>query len=89
MLSTSSEPATEGAAIDPVCGMTVQTATAKHMHEDAGTTYYFCSARCKSRFAEDPVRFLDPSRKAAADSFRFTRTTPAQTLSSDTEAAER
>ena len=67
MLSTSSEPATEGAAIDPVCGMTVQTATAKHMHEDAGTTYYFCSARCKSRFAEDPVRFLDPSRKAVAD----------------------
>ncbi|HQX85976.1 MAG TPA: YHS domain-containing protein, partial [Aestuariivirga sp.] len=30
--------------IDPVCGMTVDPATAKHKAEHQGQSYYFCSA---------------------------------------------
>ncbi len=55
-----------GTAIDPVCGMTVEIATAKHTHEHEGATYYFCNPRCKTRFEADPVRFIDPEAKAHA-----------------------
>jgi Cu+-exporting ATPase len=55
-----------GTAIDPVCNMTVVIATAKHIHEHAGTTYYFCNPRCKERFAADPARYLDADAKAKA-----------------------
>ncbi len=43
---------------DPVCGMKVNTATAAGMHEHAGTTRYFCSPRCREKFAADPESFL-------------------------------
>jgi uncharacterized protein len=41
---------------DPVCGMTVDSATATEKVEYAGATYYFCSAGCRSAFAKDPAR---------------------------------
>ncbi len=63
----SAKPAPDGGAIDPVCGMAVEIATAKHVHTHAGTTYYFCAASCRTRFAADPVRYLDPDAKARAD----------------------
>jgi P-type Cu+ transporter len=50
-------------AKDPVCGMDVDPATAKHKAEHAGDTYYFCSAGCKKAFENDPARFLDPNHK--------------------------
>ena len=56
-------PATP-AAIDPVCGMTVDPATAKHSHAHDGTTYYFCSARCREKFAADPAGYLAPTEAA-------------------------
>jgi YHS domain-containing protein len=34
---------------DPVCGMTVDTATALHVVRD-GKTSYFCSERCRRMF---------------------------------------
>jgi xanthine dehydrogenase accessory factor len=40
----------EPEAIDPICGMTVTIATAKHRAEVDGTTYYFCNARCREKF---------------------------------------
>ena len=55
-----------GTAIDPVCGMSVVMATAKHTHDHGGTTYYFCNPRCKERFAAEPARYLDPQAKAKA-----------------------
>ena len=55
-----------GTAIDPVCNMTVVIATAKHIHQHAGSTYYFCNPRCKERFAADPARYLDAEAKAKA-----------------------
>ena len=47
------------AETDPVCGMTVDPATAKHRFDHAGETYHFCSARCAERFAQDPAQYLD------------------------------
>ncbi len=46
---------------DPVCGMTVDPATAKHQHELGETKYYFCSAGCKAKFASNPDRYLNPA----------------------------
>lgn len=34
---------------DPVCGMTVDQATAIHA-ERGGNTFYFCSERCRTKF---------------------------------------
>jgi xanthine dehydrogenase accessory factor len=39
-------------AIDPICGMSVSIATAKHTLEVDGETYYFCCPHCKARFAK-------------------------------------
>ena len=46
---------------DPVCGMTVEPASAAGSHTHAGQTYYFCSKHCLERFAADPARFLAPA----------------------------
>ncbi len=45
-------------AIDPVCGMTVDVATAMHRTEHAGGTMYFCGAGCKAAFEADPKRYV-------------------------------
>ncbi len=55
----SGQPPT-AAAKDPVCGMTVDIATAKHTKEYAGATYYFCSAGCRTKFSNEPDRYLNP-----------------------------
>ena len=41
---------------DPVCGMAV-TPKSFHSLEHAGQRVYFCSARCKERFAANPTQF--------------------------------
>lgn len=45
-------------AIDPVCGMTVDTATAAGRSSYHGETFYFCGLGCKRAFDKDPGRFL-------------------------------
>ncbi|HET7063108.1 MAG TPA: heavy metal translocating P-type ATPase [Rudaea sp.] len=45
-------------ARDPVCGMTVDAATAKYHAPFGGLTHHFCSANCKSKFEADPVRYV-------------------------------
>lgn len=50
-------------AKDMVCGMNVEESSAKHTLEHQGKTYYFCAAGCKSAFAEDPGKYLEPSHK--------------------------
>lgn len=44
--------------LDPVCGMTVDRAHARHLAEHAGTIYAFCSVGCRSRFVRDPAGVL-------------------------------
>ena len=39
---------------DPVCGMTVDAATAGHRREHDGRTFYFCSAGCARKFETAP-----------------------------------
>jgi Cu+-exporting ATPase len=46
--------------IDPVCGMTVDPATAKWSYEHAGTQYYFCSPVCREKLSADPAKYLAP-----------------------------
>jgi P-type Cu+ transporter len=53
-------------AIDPVCGMSVDPASAKHKAGHAGTTCYFCSAGCRDKFVAEPARFLAASTQAAS-----------------------
>lgn len=36
-------------AKDPICGMTVDTATGLHVDRD-GETFYFCSEHCREKF---------------------------------------
>ena len=57
-----SEPAKS--AIDPVCGMTVDPHTAKHVGEHEGRTYYFCCGGCRSKFLADPMKYLSPQEAA-------------------------
>ena len=45
-------------AKDPVCGMDVDTSTAKHTAQFEGTTYYFCAPGCKKSFEAEPGRYL-------------------------------
>ena len=53
------EPATVAAtAIDPVCGMSVDTATAEYRSEYKGQAYYFCCAGCQHSFDKIPEQFL-------------------------------
>jgi hypothetical protein len=47
-----------GQAVDPVCGMTVDPATAAAHASYAGQTYHFCNAGCAQRFRADPLAFL-------------------------------
>ncbi|HEY6079498.1 MAG TPA: heavy metal translocating P-type ATPase [Polyangiaceae bacterium] len=49
-------------AKDPVCGMSVDPATARGgSFEHAGHSYYFCNPRCRERFAAEPERYLSPA----------------------------
>ena len=54
-------PVVTGAtAIDPVCGMTVQPATAADSYEYQGKTYYFCATSCLTKFRAEPIHYLTP-----------------------------
>ncbi|MCC6977774.1 MAG: heavy metal translocating P-type ATPase [Candidatus Melainabacteria bacterium] len=49
--------------IDPVCGMSVEPASAAAEHTHGGKKYYFCAVRCRERFQADPQKFLDPDKR--------------------------
>jgi xanthine dehydrogenase accessory factor len=44
-------------AIDPICGMSVAIATARHRAEHAGREYLFCCAGCREKFLAAPERY--------------------------------
>ena len=50
--------AVETTARDPVCGMSVEPAGARHTARHRGQTFYFCCARCRERFTAAPEEFL-------------------------------
>ncbi|WP_426530366.1 heavy metal translocating P-type ATPase [Bradyrhizobium sp. McL0615] len=51
---------------DPVCGMTVDPTTSKHRFDYRGETYHFCSSGCRTKFAADPVSYLEKDSKPKA-----------------------
>ncbi|MDT3382140.1 heavy metal translocating P-type ATPase [Labrys neptuniae] len=51
---------------DPVCGMDVDPATAKHSIQHEGHPYYFCSAGCKAKFEAEPGRYLGGRKPAVS-----------------------
>lgn len=55
------KPAPVGEALDPVCGMTVEIASAKYMSEYEDRIYYFCAAGCKLAFDKAPAGFVHPA----------------------------
>jgi xanthine dehydrogenase accessory factor len=63
-MPTTPEMATEtasGTAIDPVCLMDVDIATARYTYDYEGKTYYFCAPGCKLAFRRNPEEYLHPT----------------------------
>lgn len=60
------EHANEHTVKDPVCGMTVDPHSAEYRSQHAGKPWYFCSARCQTRFEENPEKYLG-ERQASAE----------------------
>jgi Cu+-exporting ATPase len=61
------EAESSGKAWDPVCGMSVDPATAKNHATHAGQGYFFCSAGCRTKFVADPERYLSPAPPKPAE----------------------
>lgn len=47
--------------LDPVCGMTVDRADARHLAEHEGVVYAFCSIGCRTRFIREPTAYVGAS----------------------------
>lgn len=47
--------------LDPVCGMTVDRAHARHLAEHDGIVYAFCSIGCRTSFIREPTAYLPAS----------------------------
>jgi len=61
-------PAPDPAALkDPVCGMTVNPKS-PHRAEYEGRPYYFCSAKCQTRFTAEPGRYAHPAPPTPSES---------------------
>src|SRR6266852_1415477 len=78
MMDNSAKSAT--AEKDPVCGMTVDPATAKHKFEHDGKAYYFCCAHCLEKFRADPISYLS-ARTASASGMHSGMHAHAQVIS--------
>ena len=44
---------------DPVCGMEVEKDTAQGPVEHMGKVFYFCSAGCKEKFENEPMKYMN------------------------------
>jgi P-type Cu+ transporter len=67
-LGTSGTPSAANKVKDPVCGMDVNTTTAKYQFDNAGKTYHFCSAGCREKFRAQPEHYLSPKPRSDAHS---------------------
>lgn len=47
---------------DPVCGMMIDEKTAAGKSDYQGQTYYFCAPICKTRFDENPQKYLNKDK---------------------------
>ncbi len=58
-------PAGSAPETDPVCGMSVDPATAQWKTGHNGKTFYFCSASCRTKFIANPGKYLAQDTSAA------------------------
>ncbi len=58
-----------GIAVDPICHMEVDIATAAYFSDYEGDRYYFCCAGCKATFEKDPDRYTVASTPSGSVSF--------------------
>jgi Cu+-exporting ATPase len=56
-VDTDRDAPTDATAIDPVCGMTINSADAAATEIRAGEIYHFCSTACHDTFTADPARY--------------------------------
>jgi xanthine dehydrogenase accessory factor len=54
-------------AMDPICHMQVDIASANYVSEYDGARYYFCCAGCKGKFDANPAAYSGQSEVRAAD----------------------
>jgi YHS domain-containing protein len=59
--STQGAPAVSDPVTDPVCGMKLQSATAKTSAYQ-GQVYYFCSLNCREKFEAAPQTYTTAAR---------------------------
>jgi Cu+-exporting ATPase len=63
---------------DPVCGMSVNPATAKYAWNYENKDYYFCAASCLEKFKSDPKRYLErPDNVSSGQAFDVALIRPA------------
>ncbi len=55
---TRTDPRDPNVATDPVCGMRVDTRTARHVLNYKGQTFWFCREGCQQTFEQNPARYL-------------------------------
>lgn len=60
-MAVAAPPDEQMVLIDPVCGMTVDAGSTRHIAEHDGTIYAFCSAGCRTAFRKDPAAYLKAS----------------------------
>lgn len=56
-LTPADTPGVPTSATDPVCGMEVEIATARHTADLEGVVYYFCCSACRSSFLKEPSKY--------------------------------
>lgn len=65
--SAQSTPAAKPESVlDPVCGMTIDPATAAATSEHGGRTIYFCARHCKTKFDANPAAYIGSEKPAEA-----------------------
>ena len=62
------QAADSASSTDPVCGMQIDPATAKHRVPYENAEYCFCSAACADRFSDDPTHYLNKPDGPTGDS---------------------
>src|SRR2546425_13250851 len=73
-------PAKSATAVkDPVCGMTVDPASARYRLEHAGKTHYFCSNHCVEKFKADSEKYLNQPAQFGSPSLVMLGGQPAST----------
>lgn len=61
-MAVAAPPEDQMVLLDPVCGMTVDPGSTRHIAEHGGVIYAFCSAGCRTAFRKDPAAYLtDPA----------------------------